>query len=288
MKGAANPWVFDVTPGEFDREVLERSHEVPVLVDFWAAWCGPCRSLGPVLEGIAEEWGGRFVLAKVDTEAHQDVAARYRVQSIPMVALVQGGEVVGTFVGAQPRGQILRFLRERIPSEADLSVQAARGALGRGDREAAEAALQVALSIEPDHADAHLELARLALADGDREALKAHADAIAPHLAQAEAAASLVALADLADACQGAGGEAALRAKLADAPGDHMARYHLGCCLAVAGRHREALVELLAVIEATRKEPRRHAHQAMLTIFKVHGRADDLVDQFQRKLQIVL
>ncbi|MEZ4380186.1 MAG: thioredoxin [Nannocystaceae bacterium] len=285
---SSSPHVIDVSPGAFDVEVIERSYELPVLVDFWASWCGPCRMLGPVLEAVADEAGGRLLLAKVDTEAHPEPSARYGVRSIPYVVLFVDGQAIANFVGALPKGQVLRFLDQHIPNAADLAVKAARAALGRGDRPAAEAALEVALAEDPKHAGAHLELARLAVTDGDREALDAHVQAIAPHLDEAEEAAALVALADLGEACREGGGEAALRERLAADEDDHLARYQLGCCLAVAGERPAALAEFLAVIQGTRRPPRDRAHKAMLTLFKIHGRADGVVDRFQRQLQIYL
>ncbi len=288
MSSAPEAPIFDVTPGRFDEEVVARSHEVPVLVDFWAAWCGPCRALGPVLEALAREAGGDFVLAKVDTEAHPEVAARFSIRSIPQVTLFRGGAAVGSFVGALPRSQVKRFLDEHLPNALDAEIEAAAARLAAGDREGAKRTLAGVVEAAPAHPKARLLLARIAVAEGDRAGALAQAAAVDPVAPEAEVIAALVELVGLGEACRAAGGEARLAERLAAAPGDHEARYLLGGCAAIAGRHREALEQWLEVLESTRRPPRQEAHRAMLALFRVHGRGDDLVDTFQRRLQVVL
>jgi putative thioredoxin len=108
---------------DFQRDVIERSREIPVLVDFWAPWCGPCRILGPVLDDLAEEAGGKWELVKLNTEEHPDIARQYHIMTIPNVKLFSGGEVIGEFMGALPKTQVQHFLAEKIPSPADRSVE---------------------------------------------------------------------------------------------------------------------------------------------------------------------
>jgi putative thioredoxin len=149
---------MDVTESNFEAAVLDRSHSLPVVVDFWAEWCAPCRQLGPVLEREASKRSGRLELVKLDVDANQNLSRSYGIQGIPAVKAFHKGRVVAEFVGAQPAAAVERFLDSLLPSEADLLAQ-------KGD----EQSLRAALELEPGHADAAIQLARILHACGQKE-----------------------------------------------------------------------------------------------------------------------
>lgn len=150
----------DVTDSSFERDVLQRSYEVPVVVDLWAEWCGPCRTLGPILEKVIGETGGAVALAKVDVDANPSVSAQFQVRSIPAVYALKDGQVVDGFIGAVPESEVRRFVSALSPPASEADLLAAKGD---------ETSLRAALELQPDHHDAVLGLARLLVERGDGE-----------------------------------------------------------------------------------------------------------------------
>jgi putative thioredoxin len=276
--------VRDVGAADFDVEVIERSHEVPILVDFWAAWCGPCRMLTPLLEQAVRELEGEVELVKVDTEAHPALAQRYRIMSIPAVKLLHRGEVIGEFVGALPLGQIRQFLRKQLPSEADEIVAEARVRLQTEGPDAVRSEIERALTLDPDHAGARLAAARIALHDGDEEALERHVDVLErrdPTSEEAQTAVLLREALGFRRVCEAAGGLEACRER------DTLdALYALGCCLAAREQYRDALETLLEVVRRDKRFRDGAALQAMLTVLDLVGRRTELADHYVRQLQI--
>ncbi|TSE25840.1 Thioredoxin 1 [Tepidimonas sediminis] len=175
--------MIDVTLANFQTEVLEASLTTPVLVDFWAPWCGPCKVLGPILEKVEQAYGGRFKLAKVNTEEEQQLAAYFQIRSIPTCILFVGGQPVDGFMGALPEGQVKAFLDRHLPTPEEMAAQAevseALQAAASGDTEAALQHLRDALARDPDNDDARYDLVRLLVESGRLEEASA---ALAPAL----------------------------------------------------------------------------------------------------------
>lgn len=283
-----SPFVFDVSAEEFSSRVIERSHQVPVLVDFWAEWCGPCRMLGPVLEKLASEFSGSFELAKVDTEANQDIARQFRIQSIPAVKLFIDGEVAAEFVGAQPESTIRSFLNEHCPSEADKLFARARELVRSDPGEEAQRMLREVLELESEHSGAHLELARIAFAAGNSQEVQEHLDKIPSLAKEADEAKSLREALQLLETCRRAGGEDSCRKAFQEDPEDLDRVLALGSCLAARGEYREALELFLKCVARDRNYQEGAARKAMLTVFGLAGVRSALSDEYRRKLAIYL
>ena len=160
---------YDVSLDDFDQKVLAISRRVPVLVNFWAPWCAPCRSLKPILEKLADEYQGRFLLAKLNSDKNQELAVRYGVRSIPAVKAFANGELVDEFMGALPEGRVREFIDSLVPSRAEPLRREAEAARGRGDMDATRRLLLEAISLDPKHEAARLDLVELLVEAGEFE-----------------------------------------------------------------------------------------------------------------------
>jgi putative thioredoxin len=163
--------MMDVTIQNFEAEVIEASMTTPVLVDFWAPWCGPCKSLGPVLEKVEAAYEGRFKLVKIDSDQEQQLAQAFGIKSIPTCVLLKNGQPVDGFMGALPEGQVKQFLDKHLPAEGELQAQAAaqeaQEHLQAGDADSARAALEQALATDPGNDDARFDLVKLLIGEGE-------------------------------------------------------------------------------------------------------------------------
>ncbi len=282
----ATATVSAATDASFEVAVLERSRTVPVLVDFWATWCGPCRALGPVLEKLAGAYGERVAVVKVDTDANQGVARRYGIRSIPAVKLFRDGVVVDEFVGALPEKQVRAFLDRHCPDADTLAVRAVEAALAAGDVDGAIAHAAALAAREPAHPRTFLVQARIALALGDLTTAGELLDGIPLAAAEFEPAQTLATF--LEHAAHGAAGIAATAAAASARPEDAAAHYAHGCALAAAGRHREALAALLTSVERDRRWQAEAARKAMLAVFGVVGVREPLSDEYRTKLAVLV
>ncbi len=283
----SNAYVIDVTTDDFEHEVLQRSSKVPVLVDFWASWCQPCLMLGPILEKIAADLGGAFVLAKVDSDRNQELGARYGVQGIPNVLLFKDGAPVDRFVGAQPEARVKAFLKRHLESPADDRIAEAEKFAADGDAAAARRAYEEALGQDPEAHRARLGLARLALLEGDSETVGRWVGEIAPGAEEFDAGQALLQSAELAAAAAAIGDEAACAARVEADTNDVEAHFALGGHSLAAGEHRRALEHYLAAAKSDRHWRDEAARKAMLVVFNTVGVRDPLSDEFRDKLRRV-
>ena len=282
-------WVIEATAENFEKEVIERSSQVPVVVDFWAAWCAPCRMLGPLLEELAGEYGGRFLLAKVDTEREPELALQFGVRSIPAVFGLRDGKAVDGFIGVHSESVIRNWLDRLMPTEAERLVALA-AQLEATDLDDAEAKYGAALSLEPGLIPAQIGLARVALEQGRLEDAQARIAAmerqgfLEPEAEKVKAELVLRLHAQQA----GGGGVQAARAALAEKPGDPELKLQLAEALAAAGQYADALALCLELVEQHRKVAGERARQTMVAIFQLFPPSSPLVTEYQRQLSMAL
>jgi putative thioredoxin len=278
--------IVDVGDGDFEREVVERSRDVPVVVDFWAPWCAPCRALGPVLERLAIELAGSFRLARVNVDEAPAVAQAFRIQSIPAVKGFRDGAVVAEFVGAHPEASVRQFLTSVLPTEADRLAREADARASAGDLDAAAAAYREALARDPRHPRALLGFARLHVARGDDGEALALLERVPPTAPVARDAERLAA--GIRTRVDATGDEAMLRGRVAANLDDLDARLQLGRVLAAHGKYADALAELLEVVRRDPKHADEAARRLMLDVFEVLGPRHPATERYRGELARLL
>jgi putative thioredoxin len=266
---------MDVTAATFERDVLEASAEAPVLVDFWAPWCAPCRVLGPILDKLEREYAGRLRLAKVNLDENPDLAAAFGVRSIPDVVAFRDGKPVAHFLGAQPESQVRAFIERLLPSPSEL--ERLKGG---------EASLRRALELDPRNDAARLDLAELLIGAKRSEEAERLLDEVLDNAALDARRDALRAAAGFARG--GGESEKALRERLAANPDDLEARYALAQRHGAARRYREAMEELLAIVRKDKTWRDGEARKQLVNLFTLAADEGELVSKYRRELATAL
>ena len=278
-----NSYSFETGTEAFERDVLEASAKVPVLVDFWAPWCAPCRALKPILEKLAGEYQGKFLLAKVNSDEHPQLSARFGVRGIPNVKAFVDGKLADEFTGALPESGVRAFIGRLIPTPGEKLRRTALALIAQGDFDEAERNLRSALELEPANHPLRLDLVELLLAKNS------HAEAEAlfapiPERERDERADKLYSLLALWKKSQELPSIAELESRLAANPDDLQSRLALGERLIAAKRVEPALAALLEVVRRDRGALRGSARKLMVDVFSLAEDQTELVSTYRKLL----
>jgi putative thioredoxin len=284
---APHPFIVETTSENFATEVVERSHAVPVVVDFWAEWCQPCRMLGPILEMLAGEYQGRFILAKADTEKVSEIASGFGVRSIPAVFAIRDGQVVDSFVGVLPEASLRAWLDRIMPTPAELLVIEAR-ALEPTDPDAARAKYLEAVALAPTEPSPKIGLARLALEQGRLDEARGMIEQLELRGFLEPEAETLKAQLTLRGKAEPDGNLDSLLAEHKTNPTDRPKQLALSEALASAGRYEEALTLALDLVEGDRRGSGEPARKLMIAIFQLLPADSSLANDYRRRLSLAL
>jgi len=276
--------IIEVNQDNFSALVTQKSNKVPILVDFWAPWCAPCRMLKPILTKIAREYDGKLVLVAVNTDQNPRLALDYRIRSLPTVKLFRNGEVVDEFFGAQPESVIRAFLERHLERDSDRLRTSAAAAWDRGDRQAAERLLRRALASDPNNHRIHPDLAKLLIEMGEYDEAEAILKTLPVNLQQEENIVVLFIRIKFGRIASEAPEEAVLEQAIAADPNNSQARYQLSARKVMNNEFEPALSNLLEIIWRDRQFGDDAGRKALLEVFTLLGNKDPLVKRYRSLL----
>ncbi len=283
-----SPFVIHATQANFTAEVLEKSRQVPVLVDFWAAWCAPCQMLMPVLSKLADEFQGRFLVAKVNSDEEQELAVQYGIRGIPALKLFHQGKVVQEMVGAQPESEIRALLERYIERPAD-RIRAEALALHRaGESEKAMQRLQKAIEESPTYYPLQEDRIALLIEQGRLDEAARAVEQLPANIQADPSVGALITRINFARVVADSPEPSALEHVLSDDPKNNDARYQLSAHKIMAGEYEEAMEHLLEIMRRDRKFQDDAGRKGLLSVFNLLGNEGPLVSRYRGKMSAML
>lgn len=274
---------FDTTFETFAHDVIDASQSVPVLVDFWASWCGPCKALMPVLTRLADEYGGAFKLAKVNIDEQQQLAQQFRVRSVPTVKVVKGGQVVDEFMGAQPESQIRAILDKHIVRESDTQMRAALERYNSGDTTAKQDMIKIVNS-DPHNNNLRLQYVDVLMREKLYDDARAILQSLPADIRQQPEVAGLLGRLEFLGTAQESADAGTLLANIDSTPDNCEARYQLASLYITQAAYEKALEQFLEIMRRDRKYGDDAGRKGMLKVFEMLGGKGELVSRYRQKM----
>ncbi|MGD8784143.1 MAG: thioredoxin [Thioalkalispiraceae bacterium] len=278
---------FDTSFETFTADVLDASHEVPVLVDFWASWCGPCKQLMPILTKLADEYGGAFKLAKVNLDEQQQLAQQFSVRSVPTVKVVKNGQVVDEFLGAQPESQIRDLLNKYIVRESDKLMAAALERYNDGDATAKQDMIQIVNS-DPHNNNLRLLYVDVLMREKQYDDAYTILQSLPADVRDQPEVAGLLGRLEFLTTATGSDDEASLLAEIENNPTNCEARYQLSSYYITQARYEQALDQLLEIMKRDRAYGDDAGRKGILKVFDMLGGKGELVSRYRQKMASLL